>query len=362
MGLFKKMFKKDGEDKANHPKGFHELTVSEVKKLTDESVQISFDVPEDLKASFRFIPGQYVNILVDINGKEERRSYSICSGKDEPLSVAIKAVSGGTVSKWANAELSAGATILVSKPEGNFTLKDSDRQVVAFAAGSGITPILAIAKALENNGGKLELFYGNKSEKSILFHSTLADLKQTTTHYFLSQEEKAGFESGRLTKEAVSAQIKANLALLKADAFFLCGPEELIVHTRDLLKTFGVSADKIHYELFTTPVAMASNTTVSDAGTFKGSSKVKVILDDEEISFQLNTDGKTILDAVNDQGYDAPYSCRGAVCCTCRAKVLKGKATMTLNYSLTDQELADGFILTCQAHPATEELIVSYDE
>jgi ring-1,2-phenylacetyl-CoA epoxidase subunit PaaE len=178
---------------------------------------------------------------------------------------------------------------------------------------------------------------------------------------YLSAEILDGYKSGRLDKEAISNEIKANLSLLKADAFFLCGPEEMIKDGIEVLALFGVPKEKVHYELFTTPVLMEQQFAVSTSD-FEGESKVTVILDDEQVTFGLNSDGKTILDAVNKEGYDAPYSCRGGVCSTCKAKVLKGKATMTLNNSLTDQEVQDGFILTCQAHPASEELTVSYDE
>lgn len=362
MGIFKGMFKKESEGtEAKGPKGFFELTVDEVLHLTDESVKVSFDLPVILKDKFSYVPGQYITLSLEINGKEERRSYSICSGKKEKLSIAIKAVVAGTVSVWANKELKKGDCLFVSPPEGQFVLPENAANIVAFAGGSGITPIMAIAKALEESGKKMTLFYSNKTKASILFKSELDQLTCTETKYYLTKENSSDAKFGRLTKEAITAEIKDNLDLLKADVFLLCGPEAMIQQANETLKLFGVDKEKIRFELFTTPTDMPSEAP-TEVNDFQGVSKVQVLLDDELIDFELDADGKTILDAVGDLGYDAPYSCRGAVCCTCKAKVLSGKASMTLNYSLTDQEVADGYILTCQAHPASADLKLSYDD
>lgn len=364
MGLFKGIFKKQTDSgvvsKGKLHKGFYELEVSSVDRLTDESVRVVFAVPDNLKPTFKRLSGQYINLCLTVNGTELRRSYSICSGKNEDLAIAIKAVDGGTVSQWANQELKAGDTLLVSAPDGHFTLHKDDKNVVAFAAGSGITPIMAIAKEIQETNGQIHLFFGNKTLSSILFKDELETLSAVKTVHYLTRENHADHASGRLNKENISAILKSNLPLLKADAFLLCGPEDLILDAREVLHLFGVPKEKVHFELFTIPTHTPSEPV--EENTFSGISNVKVILDDEELSFQLKADGKTILDSVNDQGYDAPYSCRGGVCCTCKAKVLSGKATMTLNYSLTDQEVADGYILTCQAHPASENLTVSYDD
>ncbi|MFN5417660.1 MAG: 2Fe-2S iron-sulfur cluster-binding protein [Flavobacteriia bacterium] len=361
MGLFNKIFKKEEKPEVTsvHHKGYHQITIKNIDKVTADTVKISFDIPAELTSKYKFIPGQYVNLCIKLNGNEERRSYSICSGENEDLAIAVKAVKDGKVSKWANEILQAGEKIEVSEPEGNFKLNDSDKTIVAFAAGSGITPILAIAKKIENIGGKMSLFYGNRTESSIIFKSELSQLSNTHTRHFLSQETKDGFENGRVTKEKISEIVKENLDLLKADGFFLCGPEELILNAKEVLSLFGVPKEKIHFELFTVPVLMKSNET--PVSNFSGKSSVTVIIDEEKVDFELDAKGKSILDHVTNKGYDAPYSCRGGVCCTCKAKVLEGKASMTLNYSLTDQEVADGYILTCQAHPASEKLVITYD-
>ena len=358
MAFFKKLFKKDSATKTH--KGFHYLTIQKIEKLTSDSVKVTLEVPSDLKSTFQFIAGQYINFVIEVNGNEERRSYSICSGPNEPLAVAVKAIENGKVSVWFNNTAEEGQEIQVSKPEGSFQLKSKDKNVVAFAAGSGITPILSIAKSLEDSNGKLKLFYGNRTKSSILFHSELSALSHLENHFYLSGETAEGFFNGRLNQPAISEIIKQDLDILKADAFFLCGPEEMIKAGVDTLKLFGVSVDKIHYELFTTPTIMVSNT-VAEVSNFTGESNVKVILDGEEIEFKLKAKGKAILDILDKEGFDAPYSCRGGVCCSCKAKVLKGSATMTMNYALTDEEVKDGYVLTCQAHPASEELVLSFD-
>lgn len=361
MGLFNKIFKKDEKPEATsvHHKGYHQITIKNIDKVTADTVKISFDIPAELTSKYKFVPGQYVNLCVKLNGNEERRSYSICSGENEDLAIAVKAVKDGKVSHWANEMLQVGEKIEVSEPEGNFKLNSSDKTIVAFAAGSGITPILAIAKKIENSGGKMSLFYGNRTENSIIFKSELSQLNNTITKHYLSQENKEGFENGRVTKEKISEIVKENLDLLKADGFFLCGPEELILNAKEVLTLFGVPKEKIHFELFTVPVLMKSNET--PVSNFSGKSTVTVIIDEEKVDFEMDSKGKSILDIVTNKGYDAPYSCRGGVCCTCKAMVLEGKASMTLNYSLTDQEVEEGYILTCQAHPASEKLVISYD-
>lgn len=361
MGLFSRKKKEEPVSKPSAPKGFHELEVKAVEELTPGSVKVSFIVPEDLKTAYKFIPGQYLNLSKVIEGHEERRSYSICSGEGEDIAVAIKRVNNGKMSNWANDDLQAGDRMLVAPPMGNFRLEDGLKNVVAFSAGSGITPIISMAKSLKKSGGSLKLFYGNRTENSIMFAKDFAALDNVHVVNYLTGETKEGFQSGRLDKEAISAIIKADLTILKSDGFFLCGPETMIKAAIDVLTLFGVSKAKIHYELYTTPVVLIEEKPV-EVNNFDGESKVTVILDDEKVEFNLKASGKTILDAVNKEGYDAPYSCRGGVCCTCRAKVLKGKVSMTLNYSLTDQEVADGYILTCQSHPATEEVTISYDE
>ena len=369
MGLFKKIFKGSKESKLEKNEIKKEqssavLKIKQIDRLTEDAVKVIFEVPEALKTSYTYIPGQYLNLVMDVNGKTEHRSYSICSDVNEPLAIGIKKVEKGIVSSHFNDDAKVGDEIEVGFPLGNFKMSNVDGNYVAIAAGSGITPVLSIAKLInEAEGGHLELFYANRNDKSIMFEEEINILsadKINTTHIF-SEQEKEGFLHGMLTEEVITEIVKSNLDLLKANGFYLCGPEPVIINAQNVLKKFGVSEDKMFYELFTAPVLMESNekAVVSD---FSGMSKVTIILDEEEEFFDLASDGSSILEEAESNGVDAPYSCRGAICCTCKAKVIKGSATMERNFTLTDQEIKDGYILTCQAHPNSEELIVSYDE
>jgi len=350
MGLFKNLRGKSSKA----PKGFNFTTIKAVERLSNDTVKVVLD------ASFDFTPGQYINVSIPINGKEERRSYSICSGKNESLAIAIKEVEKGTVSKWFNQEAQAENEIAISNPEGNFTKPSDAKNIVAIAAGSGITPIMSISKQIESEGGNLRLYFGNRTEKDIIFRNEIDALEKTNPVYFLSREEKDDCEHGRITKQVLIDEFKKDLSLLRADGFFLCGPEEMIVDASEALEMFGVAKDKVHFELFTTPVLMKQEET-TDASDFKGTSTVTAVVDGEEETFELDS-SKTLLSGALDEGVDAPYSCRGGVCSTCKAKVTEGSASMKINYSLTDQEVEEGFVLTCQAHPTSEKLTFNFDE
>ncbi len=360
MGLFNKIFGGKKEEVKTH-KGYHFLKVKNNRKLTSDSAQISFEIPVELKSKFNYKPGQYITLLAEINGKEERRSYSICSGINEDLAVGIKRVANGVFSNWAIDNLNNGVEISVSEPQGNFVWESSSKFVVAFVAGSGITPVLSIAKTIENEVADMRIFYGNKSKQSTMFYDELAKLSNSKVKFAFSQEQDNDAIQGRLTKETISEIIKSDLNLLKADAFYLCGPEELIVNAKEVLEMFGVAKTKIHFELFTTPVLIKKDEQVVNKTLFKGDTEIEVILDQEKIDLKYNNEKKTVLEALNDEGYDPPYSCRGGVCCSCKAKVLEGDMMMKMNYSLTDKEVAEGYVLTCQAHSTTPKVILSYD-
>lgn len=355
MGLFKNL---RGKSESKAPRGFTMQQIRTVERLSPDTVKVIFDIEH--MPDFAFQPGQYINVAINVNGNEERRSYSICSGVDEPLAIAIKEVENGTVSRWFNQSAEAGIKIAISTPEGNFTKPTGDKNIVGIAAGSGITPIMALAKQIEKEEGNLRLYFGNRTEQDILFRSEIDALSNTSPVYFLSREEKEGFEHGRITKQALIDEFKKDLSLLRSDGFFLCGPEEMIVAACDALEMFGVSKDKIHYELFTTPVLMKSEET-PEVPAFSGKSTVTAIVDGEEETFEMDS-SKSLLEGALDEGLDAPYSCRGGVCSTCKAKILDGAATMTVNYSLTDQEVEQGYVLTCMAHPASEKVKFDYDD
>ena len=318
MAFFKKLFVKNDTSKA--PRGFNALTISAIEKLSEDTVKITFDVPAEKKSDYKF-----------------------------------------AVSTWFNRVANEGDEIFVSQPQGNFTLPADARNCVAIAAGSGITPILAIAKEMNRLGNSLKLFYGNRTVSSVLFRSEIDILSNVKTTYYLSGESHEEYEKGRIDKENFSSLIKSDLSLLKADYFFVCGPEQLIADVVEVLTTFGVDESRIKYELFTVPVILKKEEKIV-AASFEGSSEVTIILDDEQVFFDLNSDGDSILEKSIKEGVDAPYSCKGGVCSSCKGKILKGSARMTMNYALTDKEIEDGYVLTCQAHPASRELIISYDD
>ena len=356
MGLFDIFKKKDEQPKLS--KGFH-LLETEVIHLNEDAVKIIFSVPSELSSIYKtFVPGQYVNIEVSINGEKHRRSYSICSGKNEPLAIAVKAIDKGTVSVWCNRALKTGDKIAVSQPEGSFCLANEHQNVVAIAAGSGITPILSIAKEIEKNGHHLTLFYGNRTKSSALFLDELSSLKSVQQHLYFSGESVENATNGRIDKENFTQAIKSNLSLLRADAFFICGPEQMILDCKEILRYFGVQDSKIHFELFTAPSHEAKD---EPASNFEGTSHVKVILDGEVTAMDIKVPGATILESVDKIGLDAPYSCRGGVCSSCKAKVTEGIVQMRYNYSLTDEEVKKGYILTCQAIPQSENVTIDFD-
>ena len=350
---------------------FYNLKVKEVRKETADTVSVAFDITDDIKDQFSYEAGQYVTLKTTVNGEELRRSYSLCSSPtaDSDFRIAVKKVDNGRVSGFINDSLKANDVIEVMPPAGNFkTDLNSTKNLVAFAAGSGITPIISILKtALKaNSQNTFNLFYSNKTTNATIFNNELIDLANSyegrfTFNNILTQENGINaLLSGRIDK------IKAESLLSTIDTndnteYFICGPEEMIMSISDLLKTKGVDTSRIHYELFTTPVKSAENNAPIATGDFTGVAKVKVIMDDEETEFELATDGDNILDASMDEGVDAPFSCKGAVCCTCKAKVVEGSAVMEMNYALSDEEVEEGYILTCQAHPTSSSITVDFD-
>lgn len=355
MGLFSR-FKKTESTSKN--KRSAELTVLKNEKLTADSCQISFTIPDELKADFQFIPGQYLNLHCLINNETVIRSYSICSGTNEALAVAVKRIPTGKASNWIFNDLVAGSTILVDFPQGNFQVRDNEKSIVAFAAGSGITPILSMAKSLQQT--KIKLFYGNSAPESAMFLSDFTTLSTVEFFPFYTKSTIEGAGFGRFNKETVTEIVKADLSILNADGYYLCGPEEMIVHVNDVLTTFGVPKDKIHFELFTTPVLLVDKES-SKNEAFSGMSQVTAMLDGEVVKIELSGNGKSILDALDQSGMDVPFSCKGGVCCTCKAKIIEGSASMNINYALTDDEVANGYILTCQAYPTSSVLKIDYD-
>lgn len=356
---------------------YHPLQITEVRRETDEAVSIVFDIPEVLRESFRFQAGQFVNVRATIDGEEVRRSYSICTTPHSGiLRVAVKRVPDGKFSTHADEVLGAGDTIDVMPPEGKFILKPEDPPdgtYVFFAAGSGITPVISlIATILETMPeARVILFYGNRTSDSIIFREELDALKnhylnRFEIHHILSREQQsAPLLNGRLDPEKCKTFGRVFFDPTDVQRFFLCGPELMIFSIRDALIETGVSEKQISFELFITPGQKdKSHVPVAPGRKAIDSEKqclVKVRLDGDTTEFPLTYGGQSILDAASEAGVDVPFSCKGGVCCTCKAMLLEGDVEMDVVYGLEPDEVEAGFILTCQSHPRSEEVFVDYD-
>ncbi len=339
---------------------FQSLTVNKIVQLTDSSVQISFDVSNNSK--FNFISGQYITIKHFINNEDVRRAYSICSSQEEGLSIGVKLVEGGKMSSFLTKELQEGDVLEVMAPTGNFTINENN-SAVGICAGSGITPILSIVKTfLSNNKGKFTLIYGNQSPSSTMFLDQLKILEQESNkrlkiHWFFSREKVDNTTKGRIDKNTLQQLLNIFPELKNSDDYFLCGPGELIDNSQELLLLNNVNKAKIHFERFS---AAKEEKESSDSDELI--SNLLVSVDGDDFEFKLSNKGQTILDAAMEHGADVPFSCKGAVCCTCKAKVMEGEVSMEANYSLSEDEVAEGFILACQAHPESEKVVVDFDE
>ena len=334
---------------------FHPLTIRECRRETADTVSIAFDVPTDLADRFRFVQGQYLTLKTHIGDEEVRRSYSICSGVDEgELRVAVKKVDGGLFSTHANQSLAPGAVLEVMTPMGRFHTPidpNAARTYVAFAAGSGITPVMSILKTVlaQEPKSRFVLVYGNRTVSSIIFREELEDLKnryigRLVIHHVLSREpEEAGLLGGRI------------------DAAFLCGPQPMVEEVRDALAACGTPPANIHVELFDTTTAARPTVRKVATDTPTDAATIAILQDGKRKEFTLPYDGDSILDAAHRHGADLPYSCKSGVCCTCRAKVREGKVEMAENYSLEPWEVEAGYVLTCQSRPLTERVVIDFD-
>lgn len=345
---------------------FYPLKVKQIKPLTPTSVAITFEIPEDLRQTFKFEAGQYITIKKEIKGKELRRAYSISSSpKVDSITIGVKKVDKGGFSDFAHTKLAAGDTLEVMPPEGRFVFHTSEKpkNIAAFAAGSGITPIMSIAKTVLDSHPKntFVLVYGNKSEKETMFYTDLMKLQLDNADrffiYFTNSETRSDDSLfGRIDVSTVNYALKNKHKDLAIDAYYLCGPEPMIHLVSDALKENEIPSDKIHFELFTTTEIKDELPVTAD-----GEAQIEVTVDDETFSFTMDKK-MLVLDAVLKENIDAPYSCQGGVCSSCIARVTEGKAEMEKNQILTDGEIAEGFILTCQAHPITPTLKVDYDD
>lgn len=346
---------------------FKHLNIASIERLTPNAVQVSFEIPEGEKENFRFLSGQYITIKAQVNGSEVRRSYSICSGKDEnQIAVGIKKVPDGLFSKYANDDLKSGTQLAVHPPEGRFTFdpnKDQASVIVAFAAGSGITPIMSIMKdTLANTDKDFILVYGNKRLEETMFHKEIAALvteygSRLQVQFLYSREQNEDAMFGRIERSTVNFILKNKVNNAKDCLFYLCGPEEMINNVSDTLATAGIAKDQVKFELFTTD----DNSGETPDDIPEGKTQVKVLVDDEEYSLVMDKKQR-VLDAVLKEDIDAPYSCQGGICSSCIARVTEGKVEMVKNQILTDSELEEGLVLTCQSHPVSNTLSIDYDD
>jgi ring-1,2-phenylacetyl-CoA epoxidase subunit PaaE len=362
---------------------FHDLTISRINPEAAGSVAIALAIPDKLRETFTFQPGQFLTLRARIDGADVRRSYSVCStrrhlAQDGELEVGIRPMEGGVFSNWAATQLKAGDTLSVMPPDGRFVSKRPRAlHRVGFAAGSGITPILSImASTLEEQpGSKFTLVYGNRRMASVMFNEALQDLKDrypdrlTLIHILSRQAQEVDLLQGRIDGDKVRALIGTLLPVGSMDEVFICGPEAMIEATQTALLAAGVPADRVHTERFTSPLledmspaarqaAIASHMHASDE---TGRVALTVVLDGKPNEMHMGP-GEHVLDVGLTSGLDLPYSCKAGVCCTCRCKVLEGTVEMDKNFTLEPEEMAQGFVLSCQARPTSARVVVSYDE
>ena len=346
---------------------FLKLIIKEVRRETATAVSILFNVPQELKANYKFIAGQYVNLKITLDNQEIRRAYSICSAPESnELRIAVKAVKDGAFSQFANSKLKAGDAIEVAQPEGKFTFSpdgNSLKNYVAFAAGSGITPVISIIKSVLKSEPKstFVLVYGNKTPQETIFHEELHNLQldhvgRFFVHYIYSQVQVENELFGRIDKSTVNYVMNNKHKTLDFDKFYLCGPEVMINLVSDVLKEKNIPDSKVKFELFETST---HENIISES--LEGHSKITIVVDDEETTFEMSQK-QTILEAALKHGIDAPYSCQGGICSSCLARITEGTAEMKKNSILTDSEIAEGLVLTCQAHPTSSKIHVDYDD
>ncbi|TPN87898.1 ferredoxin--NADP reductase [Aquimarina algicola] len=346
---------------------FHKLSIQKLTKETPNAVSITFDVPKDLTEAYTFIPGQYITIKTTVAEKEIRRAYSICSSpKSQKLQVAVKQIVGGNFSVIANTSLKEQDSLEIHPPEGTFLLTpnpSNSNTYAAFAAGSGITPIMSMIKAVleEEPNSKFILVYGNQTPEETIF---LNELKSLQTEYperlfiewFYSRSQEEGARFGRIEKSTVNFVLKNKYKDAPIKSFYLCGPEDMIDTVTFTLIENDIEKEAIHYELFT---SSADQTEIEES--LDGKTDVTILVDDEEFNFVMDQK-KTLLDAALDQDIDAPYSCQGGVCSSCICKITEGTAVMEKNSILTDGEIEEGLVLACQAHPTTSTIKIDFDD
>ncbi|HEY2968399.1 MAG TPA: 1,2-phenylacetyl-CoA epoxidase subunit PaaE [Casimicrobiaceae bacterium] len=353
---------------------FHPLKVAHVARETRDAVALTFDVPPALKEAFNFVQGQHLTLRADIAGEDLRRSYSICSAvQDEALRIAVKKAPGGAFSTWINDQVKAGHTIEVMPPMGHFNVVLDPRHrkhYLGFAAGSGITPLLSIVKTtlLVEPKSRFTLFYGNRSSSAVIFKEELADLKDRYLDrfnlvYVMSREpQDIALLNGRIDQGKTDALLAHWVDLADIDTAFVCGPDGMMQAVSKSLQAHGFPKSRIKIELFAASIPKHEHKTHAAPEPGHAECAVSAIIDGATREFTLEKTKENIIDAAIRQGIELPYSCKGGVCSTCRAKLIEGEVDMDVNFALEDYEVARGFVLCCQSYPVTDKVVVDFDQ
>lgn len=353
-----------------HPR-FHTLRIAEVRRETPESVSLRFDLPAELADEYGFVQGQHIALRTQLGGEEQRRSYSICSGCDDgELRVAVKKVPGGRFSTWVNDELKPGDTIDVMTPEGRFHVPLAPgraRNYVAFASGSGITPVLSLIRTTlaREPESRFTLVYGNRRQASVMFHEALEDLKDRYLarfrlfNVFSRESQEIDLFNGRIDASKVRQFVDTLIPVADIDEAFVCGPSSMIDEAEGALLAAGLAREHVHVERFGVPSDRAG-AAVDDADAAEA--KLTLVIDGVQREVDFHRGQHSILEAGRAAGLDLPYSCQGGMCSTCRGKLLEGEVKMARNFALEPHEVAAGYVLTCQAYPLSERVLISYDE
>jgi ring-1,2-phenylacetyl-CoA epoxidase subunit PaaE len=353
---------------------FHKIKIADIYKETKDTSVVTFDIPKNLQKRFKFIQGQHLTLKQDIKGEDVRRSYSLCSSPiDNQWKVAVKQIPGGVFSTFANSKLKSGDSIEIMEPTGNFYVDvepNKAKNYIAFAAGSGITPLLSIIKThltLEPKS-TFKLFYLNQTVKSIIFKEEIERLKNMffgrfQAFYFLTKEQRdIPFLNGRFDKEKLAVLTKTFIDIEDTNHCFICGPQEMIFLIRDELQAAGLGKEKIHFELFFSGSTDAVDKKIAEALEQKAEgTKVTIIDGGTEFHFIMDDNSDTILDGALEAGADLPFACKGGVCSTCKCKIIEGSVEMKVNYALEEREVENNFILSCQSVPTSKKVIVDFD-
>jgi ring-1,2-phenylacetyl-CoA epoxidase subunit PaaE len=352
---------------------FHRLAINDIRREAADAVSLTFAIPEDLAEDYRFAPGQYLTLRTTLGGEEVRRSYSICSGPDDgEIRIAVKRVDGGAFSGFVTDELKRGDALDVMTPTGRFGIApvpDAARIHVGFAAGSGITPILSIVKNVlaREPMSRFFLFYGNRTAEGMLFRGELAELKDrfierlSVFHVISGEEQDIPILHGRLDSEKVRVLLRALVPASEVDHVFICGPTGMSEDVESTCRELGIAADRIHVERFVSEFGGRPRPKAIVAASAPPKATAALIIDGKRREVPV-ADNEAILDAALRAGLDLPFACKGGMCSTCRARLVEGTAEMELNYSLEPWELKAGFVLTCQAKPTSDRVVVDYDQ